>query len=265
MALMADSGAMTVDELARSSGTTTRNVRAYQSRGLLPPPRVVGRVGYYDEGHVARLAYIGRLQERGYSLAAIADLLDGYDDGRSLSQVLGFEEVLGAPWSDETPERFTRADLEEMFPEAKNDPTLLKRSVELGLLSVSGDDPAASDPEAVVYEAHSPRLIRAGAELVASGVPLSAALDHQALLAADMARIARRMVKLFETNVWEPFVASGLPADQWPRVTAALARVRPTAAAAVLAVLARAMEVAVAESAAEQTARLFGPPTGPDS
>src|SRR5437764_215117 len=52
---------LTVDELARNAGITTRNVRAYQERGLLPPPTRVGRVGYYDERHLARLSIIGEL------------------------------------------------------------------------------------------------------------------------------------------------------------------------------------------------------------
>ena len=37
----------TVDQLALVSGLTTRNIRAHQTRGLLPPPRVRGRTGYY--------------------------------------------------------------------------------------------------------------------------------------------------------------------------------------------------------------------------
>src|SRR5690348_8532613 len=66
---------MTIDALAQAAGTTTRNVRAYQTRGLLPAPLVVGRVGYYGDAHLERLRLIANLQERGYSLAAIADLL----------------------------------------------------------------------------------------------------------------------------------------------------------------------------------------------
>ena len=31
---------MTIDELALESGMTARNIRAHQSRGLLPPPTV---------------------------------------------------------------------------------------------------------------------------------------------------------------------------------------------------------------------------------
>lgn len=38
-----------IDELARLAGSTVRNIRAYQDRGLLPPPRLAGRVGLYDD------------------------------------------------------------------------------------------------------------------------------------------------------------------------------------------------------------------------
>src|SRR5918996_729506 len=46
---------LTIDELAARGGMTVRNVRAYASRGLLPPPRLVGRTGYYGRDHVDRL------------------------------------------------------------------------------------------------------------------------------------------------------------------------------------------------------------------
>ena len=47
--------ALTIDELARRTGMTVRNIRAHQSRGPLPPPEVRGRTGYYSEGHVGRM------------------------------------------------------------------------------------------------------------------------------------------------------------------------------------------------------------------
>ena len=79
---------LTIDELAREAGVTTRNIRAYQTRGLLPSPRMEGRVGYYDDGHLARLRYIASLQERGFSLAAIQCLLEAWDQGAGLRDVL---------------------------------------------------------------------------------------------------------------------------------------------------------------------------------
>jgi DNA-binding transcriptional MerR regulator len=238
---------MTIDELARRSGVTTRNIRAYQTRGLLPSPRVEGRVGYYDDVHLSRLRYVASLQQRGFSLAAIQALLDAWEEGRGLTDVLGFEEALTAPWSDEKPERFSLERLLELFPEAAHDPRLVDRALQLGLLVVAGDE----------LEAPSPELVRVGAGLVAAGIPLAAALDEYERVAGDAARIAERFVKLFEDHVWEPFVAAGLPPDRLAGVTDALQRVRPLAGATMAAALAQAMERAVAASAARQTARFL--------
>src|SRR5438270_13656636 len=85
---------LTIDELARRAGLTTRNVRAYQERGLLPPPVRAGRVGYYDERHLARLSIVGELLERGYSLASIRELIDAWEAGGDLGQLLGFQQAL---------------------------------------------------------------------------------------------------------------------------------------------------------------------------
>jgi len=251
---MSSGDGMTIDELSRQSGVTSRNIRAYQTRGLIPPPRMAGRVGYYEAGHLARLRYVASLQERGFSLAAIQCLLEAWDQGRDLTDVLGFEEALTAPWSDEKPERFTAERLLELFPETATDPALLGRAMELGLLVVADDDQ---------LEAPSPRLTRVGAGLVAAGIPLGAALDEYERLTADAARIAERFVRLFEDHVWEPFVAAGLPPEHLAGVTDALQRVRPLAGAAMDAALAHAMERAVASSTTRQVAR-FLPGASPD-
>jgi DNA-binding transcriptional MerR regulator len=93
---------LTVDELARRAGLTTRTIRAHQTAGLLPPPRLRGRTGYYGEEHLRRLGAIARLRGRGYSLAAIADLLGAWDEGRTLAHVLGFEPASTPDdWADE--------------------------------------------------------------------------------------------------------------------------------------------------------------------
>ena len=67
---------MTVGELAEHVGMTPRNIRAYQSRGLLDPPRIRGRVAYYSGVHAARLQLIASLQREGFTLAAIHRLLE---------------------------------------------------------------------------------------------------------------------------------------------------------------------------------------------
>lgn len=77
-----------IDELAALVGVPTRTLREYRTLGLIDPPRKVGRVGRYGQPHRRRLELIARLQERGYSLAAIKDLCTAAASGRSLDDVL---------------------------------------------------------------------------------------------------------------------------------------------------------------------------------
>jgi DNA-binding transcriptional MerR regulator len=79
---------MTIDVLARRAGMTTRTVRAYRTHGLLPAPRIVGRVGWYDAVHLTRLQEIGRLVRRGYPLAVIRELLSAFEEGRTVRDIL---------------------------------------------------------------------------------------------------------------------------------------------------------------------------------
>src|ERR671929_1691960 len=83
---------LTVEQLASETGMSVRNIRNHQSRGLLPPPEVRARVGYYGAEHVARLRLIQELQANGYNLAAIKHLLSR--SGGSAEDVLGFARAL---------------------------------------------------------------------------------------------------------------------------------------------------------------------------
>ncbi|HVL03113.1 MAG TPA: MerR family transcriptional regulator [Acidimicrobiales bacterium] len=235
---------MTIDELAAEAGTTARNVRSYQTQGILPPPTLVGRTGYYDEGHLARLRLVDRLQGQGFSLAGIAELLRAWEERRSLAEVLGFEQALTEPWSDEEPEIVSLQELLQRFPDAADDPGSALRAFELGLV----------EPHGEAVRIPSPSLLHAGEELVAVGVPLAVTQDEVAALQADMARVAARFVALFERYVWTPFAEAGMPAERLDEVTDALRRIRPLAAVAVNATLARAMEEATTTSTAAQVA-----------
>jgi len=80
---------MTLDEFARRCGTTSRNVRALQSSGALPPPIMRGRKGFYGGDHRIRLSAVLRLQEEGFSLASVRTLLAAWERGATLEDVLG--------------------------------------------------------------------------------------------------------------------------------------------------------------------------------
>lgn len=237
-------GGMTIEELARRGACTTRNIRNYQTLGLLPYPRLVGRIGHYDEGHLARLRLIAQLQEHGFSLAGISQLLKAWEEGRTLADVLGFESALTTPWIEEEPVLMRPEELLELFPEAAADPGLAARSFEIGLIAFEGD----------LVRVDSPRLLRIGVDLVRAGVPLAATLDELVLLRSDLDRVAQRFVAMFDRHVWAPFAAAGMPADQLPQVTEALRRMRPLAAASVEVVLAQAMNRRTAENTAVRAA-----------
>jgi len=234
---------LTIDELARRAGLTTRNVRAYQERGLLPPPVRAGRVGYYDERHLARLSIVGELLERGYSLASIRELIDAWEAGGDLGQLLGFEKALARPWSDEHPVLVTAAELEARVGA---DPAALRRAVELHLVV----------PEEDGFLVPSMQALEAGAELLAAGIPLDAVLDEAAALQEDADRIAERFVHLLFHHVWEPFVEAGMPPDQLPRITEVIERLRPVAAMAVLPALANAMSRKVSAAVGSEVAHV---------
>jgi DNA-binding transcriptional MerR regulator len=87
--------ALTIDELAGSAGTSTRNVRSFQTMGLLDRPGLKGRTGQYTGQHLERLRTILRLQDDGFSLHSLALLFAAHARGDSLGAVLGLDDRIG--------------------------------------------------------------------------------------------------------------------------------------------------------------------------
>jgi DNA-binding transcriptional MerR regulator len=88
---MADEPRLRIEDAARAAGLSTRNLRAYQSFGLVPPPHLEGRVGRYGPEHLARLRSVRRLQAQGFSLAGIRALFAAHARGLSLAALVGAE------------------------------------------------------------------------------------------------------------------------------------------------------------------------------
>jgi DNA-binding transcriptional MerR regulator len=238
----ADDG-LTVDELARAADTTTRNVRSYQTRGLLPPPTMRGRVGYYGRDHVARLRLIASLQSRGYSLAAIGDLLDAWENRRTVGELLGLEKELTSSVRDEREEIVTRDELMGHFPLLDAGLELMSRVVELELVvPIPPDRPGDKER----YRVTSPRLLEVGRALLEAGVPVDAALDELAELRERAGLIASRFVALFTRHVWRPWVEAGQPMESLPELLDAVRRLKPMPGVAVSAVLAQAIDQEIA-------------------
>ena len=219
-----------IDELAARAETTVRNVRAYQDRGLIPPPQRRGRVGLYSDEHLARLRLIGELLDRSYSLANIGELIVAWEQGQDIGELLGFEAALAAPWSDEVTVTVSADELKKRFGESIDAATLLAVS-ELDVVELDGD----------LVRVRSPRLLEAGAALVDAGVPIQAVVAHGTALRDDMERVAERFVELVVTELIDP-LGEPIPADELPRLTDLVTRLRPLAQRVVDAELARAMD-----------------------
>ncbi|MGI8492050.1 MAG: MerR family transcriptional regulator [Acidimicrobiales bacterium] len=222
-----------IDELARLAGTTVRNVRSYQDRGLLPPPRRAGRVGWYSGSHLARLRLIGELLGRGYSLANIAELLAGWEKGQDLSELLGLETALIGPWSLESPPAMTRAELAERLG-VGIDEAALHEATRFGLL-----EQVAGDGER--FQVASTQLLDAASVLVEAGVPLLDVLALGNRVSVSSAEIADAYVEVVSRHLFGSFTSS-MPAPDVRRLTEVVRRLRPLATAVVDAELGRAME-----------------------
>ena len=117
-----DAGAtrLRVEDLSARTGAPVRTIREYQTWRILHPPTREGRVGWYDDSHVRRLATIARLQERGYSIAAIRDLFGAWEQGVGLRDVLGLDDTAGIP-VDEVPVWLTADQFDELLPALATD------------------------------------------------------------------------------------------------------------------------------------------------
>jgi DNA-binding transcriptional MerR regulator len=226
---------LTIDELARRADTRTSTVRMYQTRGLLPPPDIRGRVGYYSSAHLARLRVIDRLQRRGFSLAAIKDLLENWSRGASLAAVLGGEQDLA---SFGEPTELSEADFAALFPDGHVDPAVVQRAVSLGLM--------AYDAERGTVRAPSRAFVEIGRELAAHRIPPARALREFEQVAQDVRRIADRFVALFDE-----YVTDGTPGSERDgTLDETVLRFRGMAATAVQELMLQAIDDARRASAA---------------
>jgi DNA-binding transcriptional MerR regulator len=235
---------LTIDELARETGLTVRNLRSHHARGLLPPPEVRGRTGYYGPEHVERLRLIQQLQGEGLKLEGIKRLLG--DPGQRL---LALKRAAGE--APETPEVLTAAELGERLRigEADNPRRLLAKAEKLGVLVPLGDGH---------YEVPSPALLAAAEEVVRRGMSITHALDMIEGVQRHSRAVARDFIKLFMDDVWKPFAAAGMPEGEWDALTESIEQVRPLAGQALLAVFRRTMDEEVEKTFTEMARRLAG-------
>lgn len=213
---------MTIDELAAASHMTVRNIRAHQSRGLLPPPHIEGRTGYYGAFHLRRLIQIRRLQDEGLNLAAIQKVLV---EGRLTDAAVD-------PFDEERTELVDPDALLERLRLAHDDPAI-DRALSDGLVRLEGDQ----------VRVVSPRLIAAAEEMTALGVPLAAQLDAVEVVREASALIAEAFLHLADDHLAARLTVDNVSDPE--RMRAAVGKLRHLAASVVDVQFNQAMSSAI--------------------
>ncbi|MCG8922923.1 MerR family transcriptional regulator [Lentzea sp. CC55] len=225
---------LTVDELAARIGLPSSTIRMYQTKGVLHAPRRQGRVAYYDASHVERLTLVQRLQQRGFSLPAIAELIAAREKGESVAAVLGMGEAEGPDdWV-----RIKVRDIRHLVPMGDVQPRLLLRAMRLGLVRWKYGWP------------HARRwALEAGGRLAGLRVPSDDVMDSFTRLRTATDAVAADFVRLFERQFWPELARKAGDENQLENVRALLVELTYTAETAVVGTLRESIRDAAEEFA----------------
>ncbi|ORV42835.1 MerR family transcriptional regulator [Mycolicibacter engbaekii] len=221
-----------IDELARLGGTTSRNVRVYRDRDLLPPPRRVGRIALYNDTHLTRLRLITSMLDRGYTLAHVKEMIGAWEQGKDLGDILGLESALAGSWTTERPETMPRAEAERRI----GDPPAMRRLVALGVIRLNEAGSVATITR--------PKLIDAFNEVRGYGIAIDKLIDLYEQSLPHIDAISQMLVRAGAEHVLTRIQPGApLPADtEIAELIGMLVRLRTQAVASVTATLASSIE-----------------------
>ncbi len=181
---------LTIAELAARTAISVRTIRFYAGMGLIPPPTVRGRLGLYDEHHVARLELVRDLQGLGFTLAAIEGYLARIPLDRS-PEDLALHRALRAPSLPEEPTSGARAELATRAGHALDDEELA-RLVTLGVIRREG---------AQTWTLTSPDMLSYGLRLLEVEMDFEVQLATKQIIEQHTSALATELVALFHDTV----------------------------------------------------------------
>jgi DNA-binding transcriptional MerR regulator len=233
---------MTIDELARRVDMTARNIREWQTNGLLPGPERRGRVGIYTDAHMSRIERIKALRGQGFPLDVIRRMLErsaesAHDVRRLATEVLDPANLTGSM-------ELKRADLANRFGDDA-EPHLSG----CGLIEVIDDDLV------VVTDTSTFDYVE---KLVAIGLPLDKVARALAQMADHHVASVQALVDLYRDEVWLPFADAGMPTDQWHTIADKTTQLRPLAIGLGVQAFRRAIDEVVGKVATEEATKFVG-------
>lgn len=230
---------LTIDELAQRTGMTGRNIRQWQTYGLLPPPERRGRVGIYTQDHVSRIARIKELRAQGFPLDLIRRVLET-PDMEVEADVRHLAAGALAPFADS--ERLT---LSERELEARLGDGVARPLQGAGLAERAGDDYVLDATVLAFLEAAATSGLRPATYASA----LAKAHGHHRAIAALLLDMVRE-------ELWRPFIEAGMPAGRWHDLADTVDRLRITGVAAQSYLFQRALDEVLTTVLVEEAGRL---------
>ncbi|MFM8411937.1 MAG: MerR family transcriptional regulator [Alphaproteobacteria bacterium] len=177
----------TVVDLGQATGTSVDTIRYYQTLGLLPAPRRVGRNAVYGDAHVERLERIQEFSRRGFSLKAIQAVLDAGSTSRS------DHALLGAIADGSAEPHFSGAEMAEQLD--------LPRAV-VAMIEKSGlvDDTLSDDP-AKRFSKSEVDVARGAVRLLRYGFPVTRLLGLALKHDRAVRKVVDEAIDLFDEHV----------------------------------------------------------------
>src|ERR1700729_1521691 len=224
------SGEYRIEDLARLAGTTTRNIRVYRDRGLLPPPLRVGRIALYNDTHLTRLRLITSMLDRGYNIAHVREMLSAWEEGKDLGDVLGLETAIVGTWTTEKSKTMPLAEAQRLI----NDTKAFDRLVDLQVIHLD-------DGQATITR---PNLVEAFNELRGYGMEMDKLID----LAEHIVPLTHKIGEMLGAPGAKPVADRIKPREAFPadpeiaELITMLVRFRTQAVASVTATLASSIE-----------------------
>jgi DNA-binding transcriptional MerR regulator len=224
------SGEYRIDDLARLAGTTTRNIRVYRDRGLLPPPLRVGRIALFNDTHLTRLRLITSMLDRGYNIAHVREMLSAWEEGKNLGDVLGLESAMVGTWTTEKAATMPLAEAQRLINDAK----AFDRLVGLQVIRIDGAQATITRP----------KLIDAFNEIRDYGFSMEKLIDLHERIVPLVDQISEMLVRAGAEHVADRIKPrEALPADtEIAELITMLVRFRTQAVASVTATLASSIE-----------------------
>jgi DNA-binding transcriptional MerR regulator len=236
---------MTIDELARRVDMTARNVREWQTLGLVPPPQRRGRIGIYNDDHISHIERIKSLRVQGFPLDVIRRILE--QSGESAPEVRRLAWEVLSPANLTGSMEMKRADLAEQFGADAE-----RYLAECGLIDVVDDELL------IITDTRTFDYVE---KLVAIGLPLdkiARALTH---ISDHQIASMQALVELYRDEIWEPFLHAGLPIDDWPAIADKTIRLRSLGIGLGMQAFRRAIDNVAGRIATEEAAKMDMPRT----